>query len=61
MDYFPKWAEVDLLREVKVNMVNFFHENVLSRFGVPRRIISNNGLALNSSIIYRFAFCHKIY
>ena len=43
-DYFSKWAETIPLVEVKTfNVVNFIKHHVIHRFGVPRRIIHDNG------------------
>jgi len=44
MDYFSKWAEAILLKEVKTpNVVNFIKHHMLYLFGVPRQIIHDNG------------------
>ncbi|XP_028553282.1 uncharacterized protein K02A2.6-like [Dendrobium catenatum] len=54
-DYFSKWAEVAPFREVtSEHVINFFTHNVVYRFTVPRRIISDNGTALKSTKIYKF-------
>jgi len=43
--YSSKWAEVTPLAKVKIaNVVNFIKHHVIHRFGVPRRIIRDNGL-----------------
>ncbi|XP_020081405.1 uncharacterized protein LOC109705053 [Ananas comosus] len=60
-DYFSRWVEAIPLREVKADdVVKFFKENILYRFGVPRRIISDNGTAFRSFKVNRFATQHKI-
>ncbi|XP_020082102.1 uncharacterized protein K02A2.6-like [Ananas comosus] len=60
-DYFSRWAEAIPLREVKAdNVMRFFRENILNRFGVPHRIISDNGSAFKSFKVSRFASHHKI-
>ncbi|XP_020084900.1 uncharacterized protein LOC109707778 [Ananas comosus] len=60
-DYFSRWVEAIPLREVKADdIVKFFRENILYRFGVPRRIISDNGTAFRSFKVNRFATQHKI-
>ncbi|XP_039123402.1 uncharacterized protein LOC120260023 [Dioscorea cayenensis subsp. rotundata] len=49
IDYFSRWAEAILLREVKTeNILRFFKENILYRFGTLRRIISDNGTPFRS-------------
>ena len=60
-DYFSKWAEAIPLREVKANNVmKFFRDHIVHRFGVPRRIISDNGTAFKNIKIYRFIERYKI-
>jgi len=57
-DYFSKWAEAIPLIEVKTsNVVNFIKHDVIQRFGVPRRIIHDNGPQFASQVFYQF--CNK--
>jgi len=43
-DYFSKWAEAIPLREVKAtDVVKFIKHHVIYRYGVPRRIVHDNG------------------
>ena len=43
-EYFTKWAEAVPLRKATEGVVtNFIKENIIIRFGVPHRIISDNG------------------
>ena len=43
-NYFSKWVEAIPLIEVKTsNVVNFIKHHAIHRFGVPRRIIHDNG------------------
>ncbi|NAU72121.1 transposase, partial [Klebsiella pneumoniae] len=49
------------LREVKAHHVlQFFRDNIVYRFGVPRRIISDNGTAFKSTKINNFVKRHNI-
>ena len=66
MDYFLKWAEVVPLKEVKtLNVIKFIKHHVLYRFGVPRRIVYDNGpqfvsQAFQSSVInLESKVCHQ--
>jgi hypothetical protein len=60
-DYFFKWAEAIPLREVKSNIViNFLERHIIYRFGVPRRITSDNGKAFKSNKIQRFIAKYNI-
>jgi hypothetical protein len=43
-DYFTKWKEVVALRNVdSEQLIHFLKENILSRFGVPEKFITDNG------------------
>ena len=45
MEYFTKWAETIPLRKATGGEVaNVIKENIIVRFGVPHRIISDNGM-----------------
>jgi len=60
-DYFSKWAEAIPLVEVKTfNVVNFIKHHVIHRFGVPRRIIYDNGPQFASQVFYRFCDKYQI-
>ena len=44
IEYFTKWVEVIPLHKATGGvMANFIKENIIVRFGVPQRIISDNG------------------
>ena len=44
IDNFTKWVEtVPLRKAIRGAMANFIKENIIVRFGVPHRIISDNG------------------
>jgi len=60
-DYFSKGAEAIPQAEVKAsNMVNFIKHYVIHRFGVPRRIIHDNGPQFVSQVFYRFCDKYRI-
>ena len=43
-EYFTKWAEVEAFTEIKAsNLCKFVQKNILSRFGVPKRLVAGNG------------------
>ena len=57
-DYFFKWAEDIPLREVKASdVVKFVKHHVIYHFGVPRRIVHDNGPQFVSQTFQRF--CNK--
>ena len=43
-DYFTKWVEAKPLAQIKeMVVIKFIYKNILSRFGIPRAIVSDNG------------------
>ena len=53
VDYFTKWAEVEALANIRDAVVKkFVWKNIVTRFGVPDSLISDNGLQFDSR-----AFC----
>jgi len=54
-DYFSKWTEAIPLREVKASdVIKFFKHYVIYCFGVPRRIVHDNGPQFVSQAFQRF-------
>ena len=44
IDYFIKWVEAEpLVQIMEMNVIKFIKRNILSRFGIPRAFISDNG------------------
>ncbi|XP_074347503.1 uncharacterized protein LOC141686362 [Apium graveolens] len=44
IDYHTKWVEAKALARIKeIDVINFFMENIVYRFGVPRIMVKNNG------------------
>ena len=53
VDYFTKWAKAEALANIRdVDVKKFVWKNIITRFGVPDSLISDNGLQFNSR-----AFC----
>jgi len=43
-DYFTKWLEAVALKKVDVEeLIRFLKDNILSRFGVPDKFVTDNG------------------
>jgi hypothetical protein len=60
-DYFTRWAEAIPLKEVKAdNVIRFMELHILYRFGVPNRVISDNGTVFKSFKVTRFATKYHI-
>ena len=53
VDYFTKWAGAEALANIRdVDVKKFVWRNIVTRFGVPESLVSNNGLQFDSK-----AFC----
>ena len=60
-DYFSKWAKAVPLKEVKAeNVEDFITTNLIYRFGVPGRMISDNGPSYKNRKIERMCTKFKI-
>ena len=45
VDYFTKWAEAEALANIRdVDVKKFVWKNIVTRFGVPNSLTSDNGL-----------------
>ena len=48
-DYFTKWVEAEALANIKdVDVKKFIWKNIITRFEVPRVLISDNGLQFDN-------------
>ena len=48
-DYFTKWIEaIPSRRATKAVIIDFLENNILARFGCPKRIVTNNVAAFKS-------------
>jgi hypothetical protein len=57
-DYFTKWVEaIPTKRATDAVVIDFLEDNILSRFGCPRKIVTNNAQAFKSMAI--ISFCQK--
>ena len=57
-DYFTKWVEAIPTRNATDSVViNFLEENILARFGCPRKIVTNNAQAFK--YMEMINFCQK--
>ena len=54
-DYFTKWVEAEPLANIRdVGVKRFVWKNIVTRFGVPHVLISDNGLQFDSKIFRRY-------
>jgi len=57
-NYFTKWIEAIPCRQANDSIImQFLETNILSRFGFPEKIITNNAVAFKSKRMINF--CHK--
>ena len=56
-DYFTKWVEAEPLANIKdADAKRFVWRNIVTRFGVPRTLISDNGLQFDSKAFRRYCY-----
>ena len=49
IDYFTKWVEVKLLSNIiDMDTKRFVWKNIVTRFGVPHTLVSDNGLQFDN-------------
>jgi len=61
VDYFTKWAEAEPLATITSNkMINFVTKNIICRYGVPQKIITDNGTQFKSEEFKNFCEQFKI-
>jgi hypothetical protein len=57
-DYFTKWVEaIPTKRAIESVVIDFLEDNILSRFGCPRKIVTDNAQAFKSMAM--ISFCQK--
>ena len=56
-DYFTKWVEIEPLANIRdADAKKFIWRNIVTRFGVPRTLISDNGLQFDSKALRRYCY-----
>ena len=54
-DYFTKWVETEPLANIRdVDAKKFVWKNIVTRFGIPHTLISDNGLQFDSKAFRRY-------
>ena len=60
-EYFTKWAEpVPLPKAAGGAMTSFIKENIVVRFGIPHRIISDNGTSFVNSDVKKMLEFYQV-
>ena len=58
-DYFTKWVEAEPLANIRdIDAKKFIWRNIVTRFRVPRTLISDNGLQFDNKAFRRY--CCKL-
>ena len=56
-DYFTKWVETKPLANIRdVDVKRFVWKNIVTRFGIPHTLISDNGLQFDSKAFRRYCY-----
>ena len=56
-DYFTKWVETELLANIRnVDAKIFVWKNIVTQFGIPHTLISDNGLQFDSKAFRRYCY-----
>ena len=54
-DYFTKWVEAEPLANIRdVDVKRFIWKNIVTRFGVPHTLISDNGFQFDSKAFRKY-------
>ncbi|XXG88794.1 hypothetical protein AAC387_Pa12g0960 [Persea americana] len=54
-DYFTKWVEAEPLSSItELDTKSFMWKNIITRFGIPRTLISDNGTQFDSNLFKSF-------
>ena len=54
-DYFMKWVKMEPLTNIRdMDAKRFVWKNIVTRFGVPHVLISDNGLQFDSKMFRRY-------
>ena len=61
VDYFTKYVEVEALATITVEkIVRFIYQTIFCRFGMPAKIVSDNGTQFDNAKFRQFYNDHKV-
>ena len=61
VDYFTKWVEVEPLASItSKKALDFVVKSIICRYGLPRKIVSDNRLQFDSELFTEFCQSHGI-
>ena len=57
IDYFTKWVEAKPLLNIRdMDVKRFVWKNIVTQFGIPHTLISDNGLQFDSKVFRRYCY-----
>ena len=60
-DYVTKWVEAKVIpRAIEQVVVDFLHEDIFTRFGVPKEIVTDQGMQFTSHLVQSLVQQYKI-
>ena len=59
-DYFTKWVEAIPTKKATNKVMDFLENNIITRFGAPAKITTDNGKAFSSAEFTNFCFDYGI-
>ena len=60
-DYVTKWVEAKaLFRDTEKHVVEFIYEEIFTRFGVPRAIVTDQGTQFTSKLMQELTMKYGI-
>ena len=61
VDYFTKWTEAESLATItSKKILDFVVKNIICQFGLPKKIVSDNGNQFDSDMFTEFCTRHGI-
>ena len=61
MDYFSKWVEaIPIKKATNYVVIEFLISNILSRFGCPKKLVTDNAMAFSSAKMVKFCSDYNI-
>ena len=57
VEYFTKWIEAEPVAQITAHKIqNFVWKNIVCRFGVPKRLVSDNGTQFASHLLKKLCY-----
>ncbi|XP_062103646.1 uncharacterized protein LOC133814738 [Humulus lupulus] len=60
INYFTKWTEAESLAITSKKVLEFVFKNIICRYGLPKKIVSDNGTQFDNDIFTKLCERHGI-